>query len=184
MGWINSRTGRGVRLVLLTIALLALGATMAYAAIPDSNGVYTACRLNAIGTIRLIDHSLPATSLLSRCTARETEITWNAAGQPGPAGAAGAPGPAGPVGGTGPAGPAFTHPVEVFGPQVLIPVGETRDVTATCPPDTVAVAGGWIIGRESSVFNSYRYGEGWLVSVLNPSTAPFPEFARALVYCE
>ena len=57
--------------------------------------VYTACKLKATGTIRLIDPSGPSSSLLSRCTSLETQITWNQNGQkgdPGPAGARGADG--------------------------------------------------------------------------------------------
>jgi hypothetical protein len=88
-------------------ALAAAG--IAYATIPDANGVYTACKLNLTGTIRLIDPSLPTTSLLQHCTSLETQIGWNQQGQPGPAGPAGpqgAKGDAGPTGSAGPAGPA------------------------------------------------------------------------------
>src|SRR5207248_5644801 len=49
---------RGLRSGLLIVAVLAVAGGIAYAAIPDSAGVYTACKLNATGTIRLIDPSL------------------------------------------------------------------------------------------------------------------------------
>jgi hypothetical protein len=65
--------------------------------------------LKNVGTVRLIDPSLPASSLMSHCTSLETQITWNQQGQPGPQGPAGAAGPAGPQGpkgDTGDAGPA------------------------------------------------------------------------------
>ena len=65
------------------MALFALAGGVAYATIPDGAGVYTACKLNALGTIRLIDPSLPASSLLSHCTALETAISWNQRGQKG-----------------------------------------------------------------------------------------------------
>jgi len=94
-------------------ALAAMAAAgIAYATIPDGNGVFTACKLNATGTIRLIDPSLGASSLLGHCTSLETQISWNQQGQPGPVGPQGAPGPAGPqgpkgdTGNTGAAGPA------------------------------------------------------------------------------
>jgi len=59
----------------------------------DSPGnVYSACLLKSVGTIRLIDKSLPATNLMSRCTDKETEVSWNQAGQPGAPGAPGAKG--------------------------------------------------------------------------------------------
>jgi hypothetical protein len=76
-------------------AVVAVAVGIAYAAIPDSQGTVHACMLNATGTIRLIDHSLPAQNLRSHCTALETEVTWS---QQGPAGPAGAPGPQGQAG--------------------------------------------------------------------------------------
>ena len=79
---------KGVLVLAGALALLAV-AGVAYAAIPDSAGVYTACRLNGIGTIRLIDPSSPSTSLLSHCTAIETQISWNQKGQKGETGAPG-----------------------------------------------------------------------------------------------
>ena len=78
----------------ITLAGLALGAALAggvaWATIPADSSLYTACKLKATGTIRLIDPSGPSNSLLSRCTSLETQITWSQKGQkgdPGPAGA-------------------------------------------------------------------------------------------------
>ena len=82
--------------------VLAIAGGIAYAAIPSTDKVFTACMLKNVGTIRLIDPSLPAGNLLSRCTTSETKVSWNQLGQPGPAGIAGS---AGPAGATGPAGP-------------------------------------------------------------------------------
>lgn len=83
----------------IMLAGLALGAALAggvaWATIPADNNVYTACKLKATGTIRLIDPSGPSSSLLSRCTSLETQITWNQNGQKGD------PGPAGPRGADG-----------------------------------------------------------------------------------
>ncbi len=77
----------------------ALVGGVAWATIPSDGGVYTACKLNATGTIRLIDPSAASTSLLSHCNATyETQISWN---QKGPAGAAGTNGAAGPKGDQG-----------------------------------------------------------------------------------
>jgi hypothetical protein len=87
----------------ILLAGLVLGAALiggvAWATIPGDGGVYTACKLNTLGTIRLIDPSGASTSLLSHCTSLETQITWN---QRGPAGAAGAAGTAGAKGDPGP----------------------------------------------------------------------------------
>jgi len=81
------RTGA---LVLAGLVALLVAGGIAYATIPDGGGVYTACRLNGVGTIRLIDPSGPSGSLLSRCTQLETQIQWNAKGQQGATGPAGA----------------------------------------------------------------------------------------------
>jgi hypothetical protein len=85
----------------------AIAGGVAYATIPGPGNVYSACMLKGIGTIRLIDKSLPATNLMSRCTDKETEISWNQAGQPGPPGAPGTKGEPGAPGRT-----ALTEPME------------------------------------------------------------------------
>ena len=97
----------------LMLAAVVLGATVAggvaWATIPDAGGVYTACQQNTTGALRLIDPTLPGTSLLSHCNPAETQVTWNQMGEPGPVGPAGPTGPAGPKGdegATGPSGPA------------------------------------------------------------------------------
>ncbi|HJS94996.1 MAG TPA: hypothetical protein VJ741_12090 [Solirubrobacteraceae bacterium] len=95
-----------VRVAFGVVALLGTAAGIAYATIPDSNGIYTACMLNGAGTIRLIDPSLPSTSLRSHCASFETTITWDRQGQPGPQGPQGPKGDPGPQGDTGPQGPA------------------------------------------------------------------------------
>lgn len=85
-------TRRSVQVCTLVVGIVAVAAGVAYATIPDSGGVYTACMLKNVGTLRLIDPSLPSANLMSHCTSRETQITWNQKGQPGPTGPAGPPG--------------------------------------------------------------------------------------------
>src|SRR5690349_18532921 len=68
----------------------AVGGT-AWATIPDSGGAYTACMLKNVGSVRLIDPSL-GNKMLGRCSAAETQITWNQKGEPGAAGPSGLPG--------------------------------------------------------------------------------------------
>jgi hypothetical protein len=99
--------GRSRRIVGLTVVLVALAGGIAWAAIPAADGTYTACRLNNVGTVRLIDPSLPSSSLLGHCTSAETQITWNKGGPTGPKGPPGDKGPTGdkgPVGSNGPTG--------------------------------------------------------------------------------
>lgn len=74
------------------IVMLAGAVGVGYAATPDSQGTIHACMRNVTGKIRLIDHSLNASSLRSHCTASETEVTWS---QQGPSGAPGPQGSAG-----------------------------------------------------------------------------------------
>jgi Gp5 C-terminal repeat (3 copies) len=84
---IHLRRGQ-IMLIVGAIALLT-SAGIAFATIPDGSGVYTACRLNGVGTIRLIDPSGPSNSLLSHCTALETQISWSQQGPKGDTGANG-----------------------------------------------------------------------------------------------
>ncbi len=67
---------------------LGVGATVAVAAIPGTDGVIHGCYSNAKGTLRVIDDA-------SNCATGETRLTWNQKGQPGPQGPQGEPGPAG-----------------------------------------------------------------------------------------
>jgi hypothetical protein len=90
----------------VAVVLFAVAGGAAYATIPDSAGVYTACKLRVTGTIRLIDKTpgaFPAGSLLARCTSLEDEISWS---HTGPQGIQGPQGPQGTQGPQGPQGPA------------------------------------------------------------------------------
>ena len=89
-----------------TVSLFGVLGGIAFAAIPNGQGVYTACRLKEVGTIRLIDPSLPASNLQSRCTSLEIQFTFNAQGQPGLPGAKGDAGSAGAPGAKGDKGDA------------------------------------------------------------------------------
>jgi hypothetical protein len=96
---------RFLRLAILGVALFAMAGGIAYATIPGSAQVYTACMLKNVGTVRLIDPSLPSSNLMSHCTSLETQVTWNQQGQQGPPGGTGATGPKGDTGATGQQGP-------------------------------------------------------------------------------
>jgi hypothetical protein len=123
----------------LAIAVaIGVGTGVAHAAIPAESGVYTACRLNATGTIRLIDPSLPASSLLSRCSSIETRITWNQGGPKGLPGDKGPVGDKGPAGANGPAGE--RGPVGDKGSTG--DKGPTGDKGANGDPGPVGPAGG------------------------------------------
>jgi hypothetical protein len=69
----------GVVAVVLIVALLG---GIAYAAIPDANGVIHGCYKDVSGNLRVVDS---ATS----CLPSETAISWNQSGQQGPPGLSG-----------------------------------------------------------------------------------------------
>jgi hypothetical protein len=84
---------RSWKLAAAAVAVAALaGAGIAYASIGGAGSVYTACMLKNVGTVRLIDTSLPASNLMSHCTSIETQVSWNQQGQPGTPGTPGTPG--------------------------------------------------------------------------------------------
>jgi hypothetical protein len=87
---------------LVGAATMAAVGGVAYATIPDSNGVIHGCYTTKGGILRVID-----TSVGQSCTSFETPITWNQKGpkgDTGPQGLRGDAGPAGPKGDAGPAG--------------------------------------------------------------------------------
>lgn len=96
---------------LLTAASVAGAASLLFAvgsaagAIPDSNHVFTACMFKDVGTIRLIDPSLPAKNLLGHCSKLEEQVQWNQQGPKGDTGPAAPIGPQGSKGDTGATGP-------------------------------------------------------------------------------
>src|SRR4051794_4693153 len=93
--------GRRLAIGLPVVATLTLAGGIAYATIPNDSKTFTACMLKNVGTIRLIDPSLPSSSLMSHCSSLETQLNWNEKGQPGAAGPAGPAGPAGRDGASG-----------------------------------------------------------------------------------
>lgn len=69
---------RGRRLAVLSAVLLGLAAGgIAYAAIPDSNGVIHGCYLKKIGMLRVID------TATQQCSSLEVAISWNQTGPQG-----------------------------------------------------------------------------------------------------
>jgi hypothetical protein len=87
------------RIILLgsAVAVAAIVATVAFGAIPDSNGVIHSCYTTK-GRVRIVNAA-------TDCVSGETHLSWRQMGQPGPQGPPGATGPAGPQGPAGPAGP-------------------------------------------------------------------------------
>ena len=82
----------------LTVGFLWLAC--AVASTPARADTFYACKLDLLGTLRIV-------SATTKCTTLETKISWDSGstGAPGPAGPAGPKGDAGPAGATGAAGP-------------------------------------------------------------------------------
>ena len=85
-----------LRTVLLTAGVLVVVGGVAYAAIPDSNGLINACYDNTTGAVRLVD-AQPGNCAKTG----ETGISWNQTGPPGPPGARGEAGSPGAPGAPG-----------------------------------------------------------------------------------
>jgi hypothetical protein len=80
-------------------ALLAAGG-VAYATIPDGNGVINGCYQKSGGRLRVID----ATAGQTCDSKKEKPLSWSQTGPQGPAGQQGPQGPSGPQGSDGPQG--------------------------------------------------------------------------------
>ena len=112
-------------LIALAVGCTALGVGgVAFASIPSSGGVFTACMLKGVGTVRLIDPSLSSHTLQSHCLSPlEQQVTWNGAGTPGAPGSPGSPGTrgaTGPTGATGAEGPAELESTRFCTPSLCI----------------------------------------------------------------
>jgi hypothetical protein len=138
----NIKLGRRTRRIAIGAgAALAVSAGAAYATGGSPDVIY-ACKLNHVGTLRVIDPSHSG-----KCTRAETPISWNRQGPAGATGATGATGPQGPKGDTGPQGPkGDTGPQGLkgdTGPQG--PKGDTGPQGAPGTPGTNGLAGIHII---------------------------------------
>ena len=153
---------RVVRIAGLAAALV-LVAGIAYASIPDANGVIHGCRKNSGGALRVIDTALGQT-----CMSNETPLSWSQAGPAGP------PGPAGGVSGLHVVSQNFTTPANN--------PGLTVSGTAVCPAGEVAVSGGFILSStQSLVVDASRPSSitGWnvIVNTLSADSGIFTVYA-------
>jgi uncharacterized membrane protein len=102
------RSRRTVAVGIVALAVSAGVATLAYASIPDGNGVIHACygvnghgQVDGNASLRVIDPASTNTNGQA-CKNNEKALDWS---QTGPTGATGPQGPQGPTGATGPQGP-------------------------------------------------------------------------------
>jgi hypothetical protein len=114
MRFVFAGRARWIALVVAVGGLAAGG--IAWAAIPDSNGVIHGCYQASSGTLRVIGTNPTVGG--GKCAGNEIALNWNQTGPKGPTGAkgaTGAEGPTGPKGATGPDGP--TGPTGQRGPS-------------------------------------------------------------------
>jgi hypothetical protein len=166
----NAFVSRSAKRIVCVGVLFAAAAGIAYAAIPDSKGVYTACMLDKVGTVRLIDPSLPASNLMSHCTNVETKFTFNQQGQqgapglPGAPGKDGAPGANGKDGADGKDGQPFSGTFTSPNGQFSITVGDTGIKLAGPSSSIELKPDGTIENRTASSFNVTSGGATELVA--------------------
>jgi len=165
---------------------IALG-SVAYAAIPNSSGVFTACYATTSGIILNVPHSKGDLRLIEAtdsCRSYEKRVTWNEEGQPGQDGLDGQDGVSG-------------YEVVLGEPDTL----DTRDASAlkgsisigaSCPDGKRAVGGGWRLGGATGggidairVDNNAALGNGWVVSMVADPNTPFgrSQTYRAVAVC-
>lgn len=131
-------------IALVTIIGITLISGVAYATIPDSNGVIHSCYKNSNGTLSVID------SATQSCTSMETPLNWNQTGPQGlqgiqgEQGVTGLQGETGATGATGADGQDGVSGYEiVVSPDTVIPAGGEAFATATCSLDKKALGGGF-----------------------------------------
>jgi hypothetical protein len=135
--------GRRAAALLVVAAALVLGATYAYASIPDSGGVIHGCFNNNNGQLRVFD---TGATKPGPCSQAESALDWN---QTGPQGAQGIQGPQGPQGIQGPKGdPATIDNLKTFVVSKDFPIGtfDIQDGTVTCPTGSVITGGSYWFG--------------------------------------
>jgi hypothetical protein len=128
-----------VTIAAATTVVVAIGGA-AMASDPTSGNTFTGCVNIATGYLRVIDtsrsgdrgHCITRPGVL-----RETQITWNQQGVPGPTGSTGPQGPAGPAGTPG------TAAVSTYlAPETIVEVmaGTNQFVHSSCNPGDVAIS--------------------------------------------
>jgi Collagen triple helix repeat (20 copies) len=148
-----------------TAALLVAGG-VAYATIPDSNGVIHGCYAKSGGALRVIDASV------TNCKSTETSLDWNVQGQQGPQGAQGPPGPqgdpgpqgvqgvAGPQGPQGPSGLSHAY----VAATKLVPIAQFPAVSSTASIANVP-AGSYLVWAQVSLDDPQNLAGSCTVSV-------------------
>jgi hypothetical protein len=139
------------------------------AAVPDANGVITACYQKKLGTVRVID-----TAKIASCKPKEIKFTWNAQGVKGDQGIAGIPGTSGAPGTAGEA-------------AVLNFLGEWSNATTYNATDMVSFLGSSYISLQANNLNNTpdakpqswgilaKRGDAGTIGLAGPAGPPGPQ---------
>jgi hypothetical protein len=166
-------------LIATTVAGVTLAAGVAYASIPDSNGVIHGCyntnpARGPLGALRVVDTGQGQT-----CATGESSVAWS---QTGPKGATGPKGPQGLQGATGPAGPSDGGNAGTAGTQtVTVPAGGDATVgfaTGTLPAGDYLYSGSIYVepngGTVTTACFAIGTGQGWGASGLGKTDVSSP----------
>jgi hypothetical protein len=80
----SSLRRRSVGLLLVVTVLLAVGGGIAYATIPNNDGVIHGCWNHLTGQLRVYDPASGPNTLPIACTPAEHALDWNQTGPQGP----------------------------------------------------------------------------------------------------
>ena len=170
--------------VLATVAAgLAAGGSVAYATIPDGNGVIHGCYQKQGGQLRVIDSGKGAT-----CNGFEQALNWSQTGPQGPQGSQGPQGPKGDKGDKGDQGlPGLSGYEQVEKIQSFnLNNGQGDHLTASCPNGKKVIGGGGAVSDFT-----YRGSEpdpnspatGWTSNFQNGTGAPDSDFVTTWAIC-
>jgi hypothetical protein len=151
-------------LVVLALGLAAGG--IAYASIPDSNGVIHGCYQRNSGAFHVIGTNPTVGG--GACASNETAVDWGQGGSPGASGPSGPSGPAGTAGSGGASGPSGpSGPTGTAGPTSYAIGGTTATVDGTTVIShtiTAAEAGLTILINPFTVQDANPMSGGWTVA--------------------
>jgi hypothetical protein len=127
-------------LLLFTVAGLTVAGGIAYATIPDGDGVFHACVNGKNGAVRLIDPSDPGRA--GHCKGNERAVSWSQTGPTGPTGPPGPPGSTGPTGATGATGPPGLSGLQTVTLASLTNSSSPEEAAVLCPAGKRVISGG------------------------------------------
>lgn len=180
-------------IAIAAVAGLTVAGSVAYATIPDQDGVIHGCYTKSGGAVRVIDASVTS------CKSGETSLDWNQAGPAGPAGPQGLegeqgppglqgpqgePGPEGPQGPAGPAGPPGPGPeIQVRTIHATVAPDQRLDFELNCFGGSAISAGEQhsnelLVTESNPILDAEGQPTAWHVRVVNPGD----EFSEVDLY--